>query len=293
MSRGKVNREYMLRAGTQKGVAMISALGVLLILGLLTGVFSAHMRLQSAYSAKDAQDFKAHYLAVAGVQDAIARLETDSAETDSYTDDWWMGEPVEMTPLGEGGYTLTITDESALINVATASAQTLSALLGGDKEATAAVVEFRASKPPFVVEDLASAGLPADALSRVIALGTTLGNGKVNINTVGADVIATLPGMDADAAQLLIDYRRGPDGIDGTGDDRIFARPRDIQKITGLAPVRTAPTIPLIKVRSNIFRVESVGSIYRGTRLVANEKITAVLSRDGNRNVTVISWESS
>ncbi len=272
---------------------MISALGVLVILGLLAGVFSAHMRLQSAYSARDLQAFKAHYIAVAGVQDAIARIEADPPRFDAYTDAWWAGESPEMIPLGEGGYTLTISDESALINVATASAQTLSALLGGDKEATAAVVEFRASNQPFVVEDLRAANIPADALSRVTALGTTLGSGRININTAGADVIAALPGMDGEAAQLLIDYRKGPDGVAGTGDDRIFAKARDIQKIPGLTRVLTAPAIPLLKVTTNIFRVESVGSVYKGERLVANEKITAVMRRDENSNVTVISWESS
>ncbi len=286
-------RKHILRAENQKGVAMISALGILIILGLLAGVFSAHMRLQSAYSAKDLQAFKAHYIAVAGVQDAIARIEADPAHSDAYTDAWWTGESPEMTPLGEGGYTLTIADESALINVATASAQTLSALLGGDKEATAAVVEFRASKLPFVVEDLVAANLPADALSRVTALGTTIGGGRININTAGAAVIAALPGMDAEAAQNLVDYRKGPDGIAGTGDDRVFTEPKDIQKIPGLTPVLTAPTIPLIKVKSAVFRVESVGSVYRKDQLVANEKITAVLRRDKNNDVTIISWESS
>jgi DNA uptake protein ComE-like DNA-binding protein len=272
---------------------MISALGVLVILGLLATVFSAHMRLQSAYSSRDAQEFKAHYLAVAGIQDAIARIEVDPQGIDSYADNWWRGETPEMTPLGEGGYTLTVTDESALINLATASPQTLSALLGGDKEATAAVVKFRASDIPFVVEDLSAANLPADALSRITSLATTLGDGKVNINTASPDVIATLPGMDADTAQLVISYRRGPDGVDGTPDDHIFSQLEDIKKVPGLAAVRAAPAVPLIKARTNIFRVESVGSLYRHQRLVANKKITAVVRRDENQNVSIISWESS
>jgi type II secretory pathway component PulK len=278
---------------SRKGVALISALGVLVILGLLASAFSAHMRLQSAYSARDAQEFKAHYLAAAGIQDAIARIRSDAPGTDSFADAWWTGEAPDMTPLGEGGYTLTITDESARINLVTSTPQTLGALLGGDKEATAAVIEFRASKVPFVVEDLSAAELPADALSRAIALGTTLGKGKININTAGSDVVAALPGMDADAAQLLVDYRRGPDGVDGTSDDRIFAEPKHIKKVRKLAPVRTAPALPLLSAKSNIFRVESVGSIYRGATIVANKKITAVLRRDENRNVSIISWESS
>ena len=35
---------------------MISALGVLVILGLMSNVFSAHMRLEFLYAEKDAQD---------------------------------------------------------------------------------------------------------------------------------------------------------------------------------------------------------------------------------------------
>jgi DNA uptake protein ComE-like DNA-binding protein len=289
----KPDDKRKLNPAAPKGVAMISALGVLVILGLLASVFSAHMRLQSAYSARDAQEFKAHYLAVAGIQDAIARIEADPQGIDSYADSWWTGDTPEMTPLGEGGYTLTVTDESALINLATASPQTLSALLGGDKEATAAVVKFRASTTPFVVEDLSAADIPADALSRVTSLATTLGNGKVNVNTASPDVIAALPGMDTDAAQLLIGYRRGPDAVDGTSDDHIFARLEDIKKVPGLASVRTAPAVPLIKAESNIFRVESVGSIYKNEMLVANKKITVVVRRDDNQNVSIISWESS
>lgn len=272
---------------------MISALGVLVILGLLSSAFSAHMRLQSAYTSRDSQEFKAHYLATAGVQDAIARIKADPRETDSYSDQWWNGASPEMTPLGEGGYTLTITDESALINVAKASPQILGAMLGGDKEATAKVVEFRSSDLPFVVEDFSAAGFPADALSRVISLGTTFGDGRININTAGVDVIAALPGLDAQAAQLVIDYRKGADGIGETPDDRVFARPEDITKVRGLTAVRAAPAIPLIKTKTGVFHVESVGSVYRGQRLVANKKITAVLRRDTDGEVSIISWESS
>ena len=272
---------------------MLSALGVLIILGLLSGSFSAHMRLQSAYSSRDLKEFKAHYLAVAGIQDAIARISTDSAVADSYADQWWMGSSPKMIPMGEGGYTLTVADESTRLNAATASPQMLSALLGGDKKATAAVADFRASDLPFVIDDLRGAEISADALSRLIALGTTVGNGKVNINTANADVIAALPGMGPDAAQLVVDYRMGPDGVDATDDDNIFLKPVDILKVPGLSRVRTAPAMPLIKVQSGVFRVESVGSIIREQRIVTNKKITAVVSRDENQNVNIISWESS
>lgn len=282
-----------MRAGDRKGVAILAALGVLVILGLLSSVFSAHMRLEAAYSARDAQELKAHYLAVAGIQDAIARLRTDSPSVDAYGDVWWLGDSPDIRPLGEGGYTLGVTDESARVNVLSASAQILSAILGGDKEALAAVLNFRSSNALFPVDDLAGANLPADALSRVMTLGTTLGDGRININTAGVDVIAALPGMDPNAAQMVVEFRRGADGVEGSNDDFVFATPEDLTKVPGLTPVRTAPALPLVKVNTNVFRTESVGTIYRGKRIVSNKRIIAVLHRGDNQNVTILSWESS
>ncbi|UCD58690.1 MAG: general secretion pathway protein GspK [Candidatus Hydrogenedentota bacterium] len=282
-----------MRAADQKGIAILSALGVLVILGLLSSVFLAHVRLEAAYAARDAQQLKAHYLAVAGVQDAIARLKADSSLVDAYTDGWWLGSSPEATLLGEGGYTVTVTDESARINIVNASPQILSAILGSDKEALAAIVSYRSANRLFAIEDLHAADLGADPFSRVSTLGTTLGDGKVNINTANADVVAALPGMDPEAAQMVIGFRKGADGVEGTEDDFVFAASRDLAKVPGLKRVRTAPVIPVIKVNSNIFRVEAVGSIHKGAQTVSNRKVTAVLRRDDTQTVRVISWEGS
>ncbi len=282
-----------MRATDQRGVAILTALGVLVILGLLSSVFLAHMKLEAAYAERDAKNLEAHYLAVAGVEDATARLKADSPLVDAYTDDWWLGDSPEMIPLGDGGYTIRVMDESARMNVLSATPQALSAILGGDKEALAAILNYRSSNRLFAVEDLSAAGIGADAYSRAVALGTVLGDGKININTANADVIAALPGMDPSVAQMVIEFRRGADGIDGTEDDFVFGAPADLAKVPGLTPVRTAPVIPLIKVNSNIYRVEAVGSIRKGTRVVSNSKVTAVLSRGADRNVSILSWEGS
>ncbi|RJP75290.1 MAG: hypothetical protein C4532_00755 [Candidatus Abyssobacteria bacterium SURF_17] len=272
---------------------MLAALGVLVILGLLASVFLAHMRLETAYAARDANNLKAHYMAVAGVEDVIARLSADSPVVDAYSDAWWPGDSPEMIPLGDGGYTLTVQDESARINVLSASPQTLSTILGGNREALAAIVDFRSSAKVFAVEDLGSAGIGADALTRAIALCTVLGDGKVNVNTASADVIQALPGMDANAAQATVEFRRGADGQEGTRDDFVFAAPDDLAKVPGLTPLRVAPSLPLIKVNSNIFRVEAAGSVRLGTRVVSNKRVIAVLERKDGQNVEIISWESS
>ena len=282
-----------MREADQRGVALLTALGVMVILGLLGGVFLAHMRLEMAYGKRDANRLKAQYLAHGGIEDAIARLEVDSPQEDSYTDNWWMGASPAMTPLGEGGYTLTVTDECARLNALTASPQTLSAILGGDKEALAAILNLRSSKKIFDVEDFRGANLNADALSRITTLCTVLGDGKVNINTASADVLAALPGMDQKASQMIVDFRKGPDGVEGTADDFVFASPEDLAKAPSLTPVRVAPVIPLVKVNSNIFRAEAVGSVYEGQRVAGRRKVTAVLERDSNHVVEITSWQGA
>ena len=283
-----------MRMAEQKGVAILTALGVLVLLGLLSSVFLAHMRLEAAYTKRDAQELKAYYLAAAGVEDAIARLKADPPMVDAYSDEWWPGAAPGITPLGDGGYTLTVTDESARVNVLTASAQVLSAILGGDNEAVAAITgDYRSSNRLFSIDDLSGAGFSADALSRVMALGTTLGDGKININTASVDVVAALTGMDAETAQLVIEFRRGPDGVEGSEDDFVFASSADLAKVPGLTSLRTNPVVPLLKMSSDIFRVESVGSVHIGRRVISNRKITAVLHRDSNRNISILSWESS
>lgn len=272
---------------------MISALGVLVILGLFSNVFSAHMRLEYAYANRNAQELKAYYLSVAGIQDAIARIEDDSPSIDAYVDVWWPGSSPEMTPLGEGGYTLRVADESARINVVKSAAQTLISIIGGDNAALATLDQYRTSNRLFSIEDLRGASLAADPLSRLTALGTTRGDGKININTANADVIAALPGMDANAGQLVVEFRAGTDGIEGTHDDFVFAIPEDLAKVPGLTRLRSAPAIPLAKVNTNIFRVESVGSVKRGPRTISNRRISALLRRDSKRKVNIVSWEDS
>ena len=94
----------MPKAADQRGVAILAALGVLMILGLLSSVFMTHMKLEAAYAARDAQELKAHYLAVAGVQDAIARLGADSPLVDAHSDEWWTGDSPERVERESGIY---------------------------------------------------------------------------------------------------------------------------------------------------------------------------------------------
>jgi len=275
----------------RKGVALLTSLGVLLILGLLGSVFLSHMRLESAYAGRDAQQLKAHYLAVAGIEDVLTRLKADSPSVDGATDSWWTGSSSQAIVLGEGGYKLTVSDEASRINVVSASPQILGSLVGGDKEALAAILNFRTSQRIFTIGDFVGAGLNPDAFSKLSALGTVHGTEKVNVNTASADVLAALPGMDTETGQIVVEFRKGADGVEGTSDDFIFASPADLVKAPGVAALRVAPALPYMKINSNIFRVESVGSVRHGVRTVSAKTIRATVRRDESGRIHIDSWQ--
>ncbi len=274
-----------------KGVALLTALGVLVILALLGSVFLAHMRLETVFAGRDAQQLKAYYLAIAGIEDAVTRLSADSTTVDAATDSWWTGPSAKFAPLGEGGYKLVISDEASRIDVLTASPQILGTLIGGNKEALASILNFRSSHKIFSIDDFVGAGLDQSVSARLKTLGTVLGDERVNINTAGADVLAALPGMDAATGQLVVEFRKGPDGVEGTRDDFVFSAPADLVKVPGLTPLRVAPALPFVKVNSNLFSVESVGSVQRGVRTVSAKTIRTAMRRDANGRIHIDSWQ--
>jgi type II secretory pathway component PulK len=60
---------------------------------------------------------------------------------------------------------------------------------------------------------------------------TPISSGKININTADANVLQTIPGVDAQEAAEIIKQRAGPDGMDGTADDTPFMNPGQLAAI--------------------------------------------------------------
>lgn len=87
---------------------------------------------------------------------------------------------------------------------------------------------------------------------------TTMGRGRINVNTASALVLQTIPGMDAETAASIIKARAGLDGIDGTDDDVPFQNAGQIngQTIPGMSfgPSLSAIT-QFCDVRSFYFEV--------------------------------------
>jgi general secretion pathway protein K len=69
---------------------------------------------------------------------------------------------------------------------------------------------------------VAAPGRTPDYLFGLKDVFTPFSSGKININTANTNVLQMIPGVDAATAQLIVDHRAGPDGIDGTDDDTPF-----------------------------------------------------------------------
>lgn len=85
--------------------------------------------------------------------------------------------------------------------------------------------------------------LPPDNGDNILDLGlvdifTVYGNGKININTTSRPILAALPGLDEEVANIILAYRAGPDGQFGTGDDVCFISTKDLANVERLTELQ-------------------------------------------------------
>ena len=96
----------------------------------------------------------------------------------------------------------------------------------------------------------------------------------IDLAWASRDVLLSLPGFNEQIADRFLEYRRGPDGVDGTEDDPVLESldpqvrlalgftPEQFQQLTG------PPGPPLIKFKDPILRVVSVGKSGDVTRTI-------------------------
>lgn len=101
----------------KRGIALIMALWLLTILAVVGSSFVFMMRTEVKLAYNYRNDIQAHYLARAGVEKAIALLRNDGGTTDNLTETWFQGWNGTWYDLGEGGYSLTVFDESGMVNI--------------------------------------------------------------------------------------------------------------------------------------------------------------------------------
>jgi general secretion pathway protein K len=110
---------------------------------------------------------------------------------------------------------------------------------------------------------------------------TPLSSGRININTADANVLQTLPGVDAATAAEIIKQRSGPDGADGTEDDTPFVNVGQLQ----MAGVNPQVAGQLCDVRSRTFEVHVTAQIGNFSR-----EYVAILFRNSPQDVQVLSF---
>lgn len=84
-------------------------------------------------------------------------------------------------------------------------------------------------------------------------------NGPVDVTWASREVLMALPGMNDQMIDSFLQLRRGPDGIDGTADDRPFKSPAEIAAALYLNDQQFKALQPFITIKDPVFRIVSVG----------------------------------
>ncbi len=134
---------------------------------------------------------------------------------------------------------------------------------------------------PMLEELLLVKGMKPDIFQKLAPTCTVYGDGKVNINTAGEQVLLAL-GLPEDLIEKILRYRKGLDGEDGTSDDGVFrdiARvPTDLETTEGINNTdrfMLNNLTPLLTVSSRFFRIRAQGESTAGV----TSRVTAVVER--------------
>lgn len=158
------------------------------------------------------------YLARAAVRQAIMELGSD--KTKDY-DTLYELRKERQAALGEGSFKFYLTDEEGLINISMPSLEILERLPGLDPLSAESI--SKSSPKPFLLKEelLLVEGVTREAFLEFKNLITTYSSGQVNINTADKEVLSIL-GLEDDLIDIILNYRKGPDGKEATEDDGEF-----------------------------------------------------------------------
>lgn len=116
---------------------------------------------------------------------------------------------------------------------------------------------------------------------------TVYGNGKININTAPLEVLSAIPGMSKESVKVIIDYRKGGDGVEGTKDDGIFKTLEDLKNISQLTEHEYLQLEACGCVKSTYFMIRADVTIGR-----LHKKVIAIVDRSV-KPVRFILWKES
>jgi type II secretory pathway component PulK len=287
----------------RKGIALILVLGILMIVSLFVTAFLGLMNLETRMAKQFVYRLKAHYLAQAGVEMALAQLARDKNSYDALGGSWRENSNYYRTFPGGGLYDVTwrvradgqmvsgVEDEAGKININLAKKKVLLNLPGLNEKTVAAIIKDREAKPFITVDEI----LRVQGISRAVFKGieeliTVNSKGKVNVNTASAQVLASL-GLNKDFVRAILNHRRGKDEKDGTADDRPFRKMDEVLNLGNKYGLGPKVLSSLLTVSSNNFSIISLGKIKRGKITVGRSSIRAVVERNAGEVSIKYWWE--
>ena len=293
------------RYRTSTAQALVAVLLVLVFLTSMMGLVTTTLLVEARASRNQYFRHAALYNARAGLEVAAAQLLADDLNVDSAADAWYVNEDAfGDVAFGKGSFAVRypdettgafrpgVVDEERKVNINTADADTLKGLHPALTDAVVEQVIVRRKTRPFaVVNELALLdGLDRDALraasddapAGLASLLTVFGDGKVNVNTAPVAVLASLPGLDKESAQKIVDYREGGDTM------KSFTTVDAVQKAAGLAAGDFAALRPLLTVASRHFSITAVGRVKGRDHL--ERELYQVVQRDA-KGVIVLRFE--
>jgi DNA uptake protein ComE-like DNA-binding protein len=284
--------------GRQTGYVLVIVLGLLSTLFIMALSLGAAVRSDLAQSRRFQDETAAEFLAAAGVEWVIHRL-NELARHDRLWHASWQDEPAQFQhrPLGPGVFEVTyvdttdtrhygLQDEERRINLNRAPPILLAALPGLTAAAAQAIVTQRQQQPFVTPEDLMGRAIvsPQTLYGTAAQAGmapyvTVWGSGKININTVSLPVLSTLPGMTSAVAVAILRHRQGADGQAGTADDRYFRTLADLRQVQEVDQETLARLAPFLTVTPTAFRVMVTGRIHSGQEAERVHKRLAIIDR--------------
>ena len=97
---------------------------------------------------------------------------------------------------------------------------------------------------------------------------TLYSTGPVDLTSASREVLLSLPGLNEQLADRFLQYRRGPDEVDGTDDDPKFESFDEVRLALGFTPDQFAQLSGVIGFKDLVVRVISVGKSGDVTRTV-------------------------
>jgi general secretion pathway protein K len=230
-------------------------LWTLFILGALAIAINSYVWPQLNFAGKFRDRTKALYAAKAGAKIAIAQVVQDKdTGFDSLKDPWYSVYEGDVSQ-GDTSFSVSVEDEERKININKASQAVLKNVFVFSAKAdepvaseiAASIIDWRDAddkplengaetsyyagmEPPYpcknadfqVLDELLQVrGMTREIFDASKEYLTVYGLGAVNINTCGTQVLRSL-GASEDLAKKIIAYRKGPDGEEGTEDDKVF-----------------------------------------------------------------------